>query len=832
MAFADELAKLQRQLRVHARFSTDDNPDVTAIGDRRYGRVYDNTAAVPIKGTVTRFGTFSRALTNYDQAFEIPSVSIELIDKANEWRQLASRPWQLVNRWMFFTLRVLSDDGTVSTDADIAYGLVTEPRFPPVGKVNLGITASPGEYLGERTPRRIVTLEDFPNADPSAIGQPVPYIYGVLDSLVQGVITGFTGTVIPPSGHPGVTLDSGTAVPGGSGDYTEGGFYYAAAVEIGGVRVSPLSNTIGPFYADATNNAISIAFTNLGGAYDNLRIFRSTSPGFGQYDGADHAGASPFVDTHPGIVDMGSDWTLEYRWQVYYYLSAIVDGEELPAVGPLMFGLNPDNFSTKKIQLTWNAPVVADSLILRRAYQEYHFPLGMNRQWSISAASGSFLDELNDTSAVTTATELGTVAGGALVLLKVNTNPDAVAGQYDYLVSGHGCKFVREVYRMVSAVEGAAPAPVLQTYGVDYTLAVVTVNGNSYQLVRFTADPGTDEISANVDGIEESATATGINDGTDLILSGPKAMRHWFLNWVFNSYTSGSWFTDTGLRSGLLDLDSFDDAHDVAVARVAPSGYIVGGAQVEEIEIRQAIQEWLASFDLDLAYTIDGQYKASMFTPAIGDRSAMSHYTPKDGIFREGFECWIDVQRMANQIPWQAGRIAEGYALSGTENALAEQAADRYGRIITAPLYTLPWTSDASTAVDVVRHRLTLVKNPPVMARFPVPLRAINDELGDLVLGTHPRGIAGVATGWRRRALKILRSELDLDALVVWLTVQDIDALMSFLGYVLYGDADWDASDLTYVTALAGKQDIYGYLADRTTGLLSDGSAAKKFGSR
>lgn len=291
MAFSDEVKKLQRTLRCYLRFQTgtgSENPGVTGpFTDRRWGKVADNTGGVPVKGTVSKFGTFSRALTNADQGFEAPSVSTELLDKDNEWRTLASRPWTILNRFFYYVLRVRDDTGAY-LDADVAWGQLTLPEFSPGGKAKITVQMVP-DYLGTKVPKRKVTSDDWPNADNSAIGKMVPIVYGKMDNSV-GVITGFTGVKNDPNTAAAPVITAVTAVPGGNEPIGSPLFYAIAALDApGGSVISPLSNVAG-VVVDHTNTAAQITWTHAGAG--GFRLFRSPTPDFNTFDQYKDGGVS------------------------------------------------------------------------------------------------------------------------------------------------------------------------------------------------------------------------------------------------------------------------------------------------------------------------------------------------------------------------------------------------------------------------------------------------------------------------------------------------------------------------------------------------------------
>lgn len=191
MAFADEIIKHQRQRSVYLDFSAVNNPGVDWEGEvtRLYGTAYDDLGEVPIKGTVTTFGTFARSVLNMELSLETPSVTVELTDHFNEWRVLAEPPSDLlVYRWVHLMIRVLDDNGGYF-DHRVGVGQIIDPQFPAGKKVSLNISLSPGSFMGESLPRRLITLRDFPRCPPENVGKVVPVIYGVMSNTVRTVNT-------------------------------------------------------------------------------------------------------------------------------------------------------------------------------------------------------------------------------------------------------------------------------------------------------------------------------------------------------------------------------------------------------------------------------------------------------------------------------------------------------------------------------------------------------------------------------------------------------------------------------------------------------------------
>ena len=370
------------------------------------------------------------------------------------------------------------------------------------------------------------------------------------------------------------------------------------------------------------------------------------------------------------------------------------------------------------------------------------------------------------------------------------------------------------------------------TPGVDYTVTAETRNGHRYQLIKFTSSQEGNPVTCNVSGIETLATATGNADGGTLITGVFEQFRHFLLNWVFNSYQAGSWFTETGYQAGLLDQPSFDEAQaDSAVRMANAEGYIGAGMMINAVEVRQALEDWIVSTSCDW-YFWEGQYHVSLLDPFIASRAALPQLTMDNAIFRESFRSYVDLGRMANRIPWRAGPQVDGFLLSGVVEDTALQAANRYGRVIEAATVTYEWLRDPATVADVSAWLLRLVKNPPIRATFNLPLSGGLLELTTKVSVSHEDGISTNSAGWIGRGTRIVRSDLNFDTRMLHIEVEDIDFLLAAIGNVYYGDRSWAASDRTFVTAPDEKKATYLYLADRNTGVFSNGAPGKRLASR
>lgn len=110
---------------------------------------------------------------------------------------------------------------------------------------------------------------------------------------------------------------------------------------------------------------------------------------------------------------------------------------------------------------------------------------------------------------------------------QVPTLPVSTISPWTRLVSALWCKAVPRVYR-----KGATTT--LLTEITDYTITHPVVNGKQFTCIDLTFDPGTDEISCDVDGIEL------FGDGTGALIENPaKEFAHFLCNAVYADHLSG-----------------------------------------------------------------------------------------------------------------------------------------------------------------------------------------------------------------------------------------------------------------------------------------------------
>jgi hypothetical protein len=356
----------------------------------------------------------------------------------------------------------------------------------------------------------------------------------------------------------------------------------------------------------------------------------------------------------------------------------------------------------------------------------------------------------------------------------------------------------RMAFTTGTTVSGATDVEtqVLMTEGVDYTQEVIEVNGNRYHTLVFAEaqqNPDTCEqyeITANVRGSELNADGTGV-----LIEDGVSIVQHFFKNWIFNDYRSSigpfapsgnKWFEDVPYAPGLINNDSFYAANLVSSGRVA-GNYKGSGALTEQIPATQLIHDLITCFDLDLYFdnsTGTCAWSVAMLNTGEIVRASTPLYEPSTDVIRDTFRVEFGVTPHYNVVQYFAGPMtgrllgqssdqSGGWVLGGEVKDSA--SIDLFGMLHAPPL-ELKWTRHAATAHSVAYHRLRMMSMPSVHARMSVPIGTVNDSLATTVRVTHPDGLG--PDGWVQRVCRIMRSDIDLDRMMLHLLLRDIDDLV------------------------------------------------------
>lgn len=748
MSFIDEIAKLARTRRAYLRFAQEENPDRPWAGltDRRYAKVDDAQSLVPLLGTVSRFGTIQRSLATFLTGLEVPNVSIELFDPDRQWRSLIGGPGQdaddfLTYRALSLWLRVL-DDARAPLDQRVGVAHIRKVSFPSGGKVQFDCQVASGSFLGDKVPRRLITTEDWPDCPAEVRGLPVPVIYGRRHNNVNPFPVGGSHEEDEVDtrfheGTPDVDPEEGTDPVAGD----------------------PANPDPTPECApDHESGSPS------GGAVRALLVGTYTPPG------AD-VGVTPCGKPVFGTVE-----ALAAALQASKDAGTLFSDGWPPCIG----------YADTQGVVDHVGPIPTD-------------PAGMAALIGYADMNCLVYGECGH--------------GGAQPLKNA------------YVLAGHALKAVNDVYVLKpvaiqnfsgSGDDSATRSDKVQvrmTEGVDYVQGWVDIHGNRYHGIAFMKAQVSEtceyyEVTANVEGIET------VGDGSGTLLeNADDIVEHAMLNWILNSYHSGNWATDVSYAPGIWDHSSVEKVKAIAAQRI-PGGYKGGGTLDVVIEAREWLRELLISYDLELYFNnnsspghANGAWSLSRFDPNTPLDTIPIWDARVDSILKDSFSTDIAIDRMINVLPFFAGPTTErldtssqqqqrpeggGWHISGEfKDDAPGGSIERYGIAKSDPIY-LKWTDDPATAADVMAHYLRYQERPPIPASLRIGLQALQSPLGSLVRVTHPDG-PGSAEGWVERICKVVRSDIDLDRLVVGAVVEDVDRLM-------YQDVTAAARQVEYFT--------------------------------
>ena len=146
-----------------------------------------------------------------------------------------------------------------------------------------------------------------------------------------------------------------------------------------------------------------------------------------------------------------------------------------------------------------------------------------------------------------------------------------------------------------TAVVNVYSAKILKTLTTDYSVSYPTTNsGRLATVVTFVAAQGDKEITADVQGYETAGDGTGT-----LIESPVDQIKHVILNWVFNDYMSGLWFSES---TAPVDPSYF--AQLSARFATARGSRRIFGSRVRAIDM---LNEWSQSWEFRLCWSNAGK---------------------------------------------------------------------------------------------------------------------------------------------------------------------------------------------------------------------------------
>lgn len=759
---------------------------------------------------VVTWGRLSRALSDRAGQFEATDFSWTVADTDRALRSLLS-----TDATKFFRNR----PAVVRMIDDASWRLKKTPRTVIRGYVDdyqpdarLGFTFKAQDLLtakfaavGQKpatVPTRLITAADFPACPADTLTRPVPVIYGqVSDTNIVGVPGPSAGVVALDLTAPVVQEHVMNAIPG------------TLAYQLGNPAGRPVWATL-------------VAIRN-------------------------------------GVAGPSSD---------------------VMTTAPWLFGNPPDPLATTGVKISWNHVEQAQSYRLYVADASDFDPFGSKGtatkaryiDHDITTFDGAygrnFSIDLSDWTVGTDAlgpptTVMVDQGKGAYPPIYVGDQIVATTNYHKFLVAGHTVKSIDELYveanrlklqtdATIAGAGGAWLVPGYQGWADAFgATRYEVVNGHRYTVIygrvgNILADRaagtvplmGSDTVplALSVQGIEAMGDGTGA-----LITNLHVQYLHILQNWILRTYQDGAWLTTPAFEDDpdllQIDEDSFAAVQTIAAQRLS-GGYVgagVLGADGEVLTIRDLIARLNLSADVDSGFNRKCPFMISMVDESIGSLHSAVPLTDVLHIFSESFSVKDDLGSHANIIPVTYARDYSGRADTpggaggGTTNGWLHAFEARDSTSITnyttgdvtgefpAPALELQFVRHQATAEDVAFRRLLRQKDPPRVVTFALGLTGMNYELGDVLSLTHYEGVG--PSGWVGNPVRILRHDADPDQFQVVLECVDMQTL--FAGAFILGNESVLPSAWTSATT-AQKQ--YGYLAEETTGLFSEGSKGKR----
>lgn len=379
---------------------------------------------------------------------------------------------------------------------------------------------------------------------------------------------------------------------------------------------------------------------------------------------------------------------------------------------------------------------------------------------------------------------------------------DDVASGHKYLVAGHACKEVSEVWKVTSE-----NVKTLLTITTDYTVDTSEVFGSDYITTITTVADLTDfEIICDVKGIEDVGDSSGV-----LITNPITQFEHFITTWL-------------SLPASLYDADELEEAEELADSRNYESaGWISGEDNAEEV-----IQHFAFDSNGSAYHTVDGKISISIFDNVVrrGLSSTLSSVTDQDDIFKNSFKPKPQKNRACNKIIVNYGY--DSFLDKYTKQYKYDDAISQTNmQKEVVKIFDLPFIEqDNSTmAQDIAQRYVKHQKYGAMQADFKTALHILNNELTDIIKITH---IAGpnidTQNGWENNFCQIQKINPNFDNMSVSISAVDVSVIL-FEGAFILGDEDVLPAKWTDATAA---QQWYGYLCNETTEKFSDSQNGKR----
>jgi len=270
-----------------------------------------------------------------------------------------------------------------------------------------------------------------------------------------------------------------------------------------------------------------------------------------------------------------------------------------------------------------------------------------------------------------------------------------------------------------------------------------------------------------------------------------------------------------GYVDGDFDATSYDAAYAIEYGR----GYTLDGAFITGKELIAHEDQIRNEFELDIWRDpkdglIHFKYISALLPITV-------HYKDYVDILK-GYEPNTRVEKIINYLKYLYNY---NYARHNFHNRPYREDADsqtKYGATYRDQ-QNFYFVRSASVALDLASRKLLRRKDPIVFDKFPLPIKAFNDSLGDVIEITHFEGKG--SAGYVKRAFQIRTTQDDPSNFTRKETLEDVT---NYIGSAfILGPGDM----ARYTLATAEQREKYGFLCGDTAPNVdkySDGDPAKR----
>lgn len=594
--------------------------------------------------------------------------------------------------------------------------------------------------LEDTIPRRLVTVEDFPDAPKDALGRVVPIAYGRLTD--QNVETTEVGTVLPynpdlPSINSVGCRD--IAFPAGT---LEGGIgVYVCGVKDG--EEGPISNMAGTNHHDP--HATQIGWDQ-NTTFDSYNIY--CFGGEHWLDWTPQGGLKPGANVR-FVRKLTHDNSTFDGWgtkDMSVILTSEADGTDALQGVAL-------------VSVDQGKGVVAPLYVGVRAIDgvEYH-------EWILCGHAIQHIEEIyvNELAQNIQTDDAVAGSGGPWLIPGYDAFTDAFGADTYRVINGH-------TYTLLYGLVGSR--------GPDTAAGIFTEtseNGN------VTIDEDVAPFSVSFCGLED----VGDGSGSTITLA-PRIAFHLLDQWVLQNYETGTaWPASAESDDGVpwLNSASFDALEAIEARWVGGDGYEWAVYLDEPTTVRELLAELLQNSGIRFGQNQHGQIIAKHLNDAT-DLSTVRVITDVAEIVADT-HLTRKVDELENKVvyDWKWRQATQVFEEEDAFVSDSTAIADNRNRIAVGDRRAFKFIRDETTAADVARRALLFGIYPPRYVDLVCTLHAIDVQLGDIISVTDVDGIG--ATGWTNRALWVLGIQTAINSLypdqppTITLSCVDVDRFM------------------------------------------------------